>query len=149
MTTVQLAAVAPTNRLRRSAPVAGALAVGAAAVAVAANDPAAPGSHFPACAFHSATGLWCPGCGLTRGVHALLTGHVGSALSSNVFTPVAVVAVVWALLSWFRVAWDRPALRLRLAPRAQHVLFVTGTVAVLGYGLLRNIPVAPFRALAP
>jgi hypothetical protein len=114
---------------------------------VATHDPAAPGSHFPPCAFHSATGLWCPGCGLTRGLHALLGGHAGAALSYNVFTPVAVVAIVWLLVSWTRLAWDRPA--LRLPPQLQRVLVVAGPVVVLGYGVLRNIPAAPFRSLAP
>jgi hypothetical protein len=133
--------------LRRIAPIAGSAAVVAAGVLVATNDPAVPGSHFPACAFHSATGLWCPGCGLTRGMHALLGGHLGAAMSSNLFTPVAVVALVWLLVSWVRVAWDRPALRL---PRQlERSLAVAGPVILVAYGALRNIPLAPFRALAP
>jgi len=123
------------------------VAVGVATVLVAANDPAASSSRFPACVFHSATGLWCPGCGLTRGLHALLNGHVGAALSSNVFTPIAVVGIVWLLVSWTRVAWDRPA--LRLPRRAERWLLIGGPVLLFGFGLLRNIPAAPFRSLAP
>ena len=76
---VEVTAAGARPVLRRIAPIAGGAAVVAGAVLVATNDPAAPGSHFPACAFHSATGLWCPGCGLTRGLHALLDGHLGTA----------------------------------------------------------------------
>ena len=144
---MQTTATAPSAWMRRAAPLGGAVAIGVATLIVATNDPSAAGSHFPACAFHSATGLWCPGCGLTRGLHALLTGHVGTALSSNVFTPFAAVAVVWLLVSWMRVAWERPA--LRLPRRVERWLMIVAPVLVFGYGLLRNIPVAPFRSLAP
>ncbi|MFT3853790.1 MAG: DUF2752 domain-containing protein [Ilumatobacteraceae bacterium] len=144
---VTVAAPARSGRLARAAPVACCAAAGVAGVLVWRNDPAAPGSGFPACAFHSATGLWCPGCGLTRGIHALFNGHVGTALSSNVFTPVALVAIVWLLVSWLRTAWGRPA--LRLPQGAERALIVAGPVLVLGYGVLRNIPASPFRSLAP
>jgi len=144
---VEVTAARRAPVLRRIAPIAGGAAVVAGAVLVATNDPSAPGSHFPACAFHSATGLWCPGCGLTRGMHALLGGHLGTAMSSNLFTPLAAVAIVWLLVSWVRIAWDRPALRL---PRqVERRLAVAGPAVVLAYGALRNIPLAPFRWLAP
>ena len=140
--------VAPrTGWSRRVAPIACCAAAGVAGVLVWHNDPAAPGSRFPGCAFHNATGLWCPGCGLTRGMHALLNGHVGSALASNVLTPIALVAIAWLLVSWTRTSWGRPP--LRLPRRVQRVLVVAGPAVALGYGVLRNIPAAPFRSLAP
>ena len=132
---------------RRAAPIAGGVAAAVAGVLVWHNDPAAGGSRFPGCAFHSATGLWCPGCGLTRGMHALFNGHVGAALAANVFTPLALVAIVWLLAGWGRTAWGRPA--LRLPRRVERVLIVAGPVMVLGYGVLRNIPAPPFRSLTP
>ncbi|MCU1500916.1 MAG: hypothetical protein JWM12_270 [Ilumatobacteraceae bacterium] len=131
----------------RALPVACCTALAGAALVVAHNDPAASNSHFPGCAFHAATGLWCPGCGLTRGVHALLNGHIGQALSANVFTPFVVVALVVLMISWLRTAWGRSALRLR--PIAQRRLMVVGPAVVLLYGVLRNVPVAPLRTLAP
>jgi len=144
---VQLTASAPSQLIRRAAPVVGCVAVAAGTVIVATHDPAAPGSRFPACAFHSATGLWCPGCGLTRGLHALLDGHLGAALSSNVFTPLAAVGIIWLLVAWVRSAWDRPV--PRLPHRLERVLMIAGPALLLTYGVLRNIPAAPFRALAP
>jgi len=147
-TVEQVAGVDPApSWTRRIAPVACCAAVGVAGVLVWHNDPAAPGSRFPGCLFHSATGLWCPGCGLTRGVHALLNGDVGAAMASNIFTPLAIVAIVWLLVGWLRRAWDRPT--PRLPHRVERVLMIAGPAVVLAYGVLRNIPAAPFRSLAP
>jgi hypothetical protein len=137
----------PTGGLGRAAPIAACLAVGAAGLLVRHDDPGAPGSHFPSCAFHSATGLWCPGCGLTRGVHALLNGDIGAAFASNIFTPVAIIAIVWLLISWTRLAWGRAP--LRLPHRVERWLMFGGPAVVFAYGLLRNLPVAPLRSLAP
>lgn len=141
------AAAAPATRRERWMPVAcGCVLAGAAAV-VALNDPAAPGSRFPACQFHAVTGLWCPGCGLTRGFHQLLTGHPLAALSYNVFVPIVLVAVVGSWWGWTRASWGRSE---RIWPswvrqRAGLVM----TVAMVAYAVLRNIPAAPFDALAP
>lgn len=37
------------------------------------------------CAFHAATGLPCPGCGLTRGLSALSQGDLSTALAMHPF----------------------------------------------------------------
>jgi hypothetical protein len=138
----------------RAGPIAGRVAslAGGAGLAVlglyvAANDPAAPGAHFPACQFRAATGLWCPGCGLTRGCHQLLTGHPLAALGENLFVPLflVVVAVAWA--NWVRTSFGRRS--LRVPRRLQHWAAVGLPILLVAYGVLRNIPAAPFRALAP
>ncbi|MBI4884921.1 MAG: DUF2752 domain-containing protein [Actinobacteria bacterium] len=135
------------NGLRRALPLAcGCAAVGLAAV-VAANDPAAADSRFPVCLFRASTGLWCPGCGLTRGMHQLLNGHVASALHYNVFLPLVVAAVGLGWWSWMRASWDRqpPRLPVWLVRPLTWGL----PSALIIYGVLRNIPVAPFSTLAP
>jgi len=137
----------PGSLARRGAPIACGGALATAAAFLATHDPAAGNSLFPRCAFHQATGLWCPGCGLTRGIYQLLHGHVGAALSYNLFTPVAVVAMAVAWLGWLRVAWGAPP--IRVPQWAGRWLAVALPVLILVYGVLRNIPAAPFRALAP
>jgi hypothetical protein len=132
---------------RRAAPIAGAGATVVAAVFLARHDPAAGNSLFPRCAFHQVTGLWCPGCGLTRGLYQLMHGHIGAALGSNLFTPVAVVAIVAGWLVWLRVSWGAPP--IRIPHRGARLLAVTAPALILVYGVLRNLPVAPLRALAP
>jgi hypothetical protein len=132
---------------RRSAPIAAGGALVAGALFVSTHNPASAGSPFPACAFHQATGLWCPGCGLTRGVYQLLHGHVGAALGYNIFTPLAVAAIVIVWVGWLRVSWGGSP--IRVSPRTGRWLAVTTAVLLLVYGVLRNVPVAPLRALAP
>ena len=131
----------------RAAPVACGCALAAVAGFVATHDPAAAGSRFPGCAFHQITGLWCPGCGLTRGTYQLLHGHVGAALGYNVFTPLALTAIVVAWFGWLRSSWG--ATPLRLPASAGRWLAVAMPVLIIAYGVLRNLPVAPLRALAP
>jgi Protein of unknown function (DUF2752) len=121
------------------------LATGAALVAF--NDPASAGSRFPACAFHRATGLWCPGCGLTRGTHHLLNGDPIAALGSNVFTPLVLTAIVITWTVWMLSSVGHPLTNPieRLPRRLGPVLLVV----VAGYGVVRNIDVVGLRALAP
>ena len=72
-----------------------AVAVAAAAATVLyAVDPSRT-RLTPPCPYLSLTGLACPGCGLTRSMHALLHGNVAQAFSWNpwifVAAPVAIV----------------------------------------------------------
>jgi hypothetical protein len=137
----------PVAWRRRAMPILCGCALAGAAALVAVNDPSAPVSRFPACQFHAMTGLWCPGCGLTRGFHQLLTGHLGAAMSYNVFVPLVLVAVVARWWSWLRTSWGHRGIRLPAAV-SRHAGAVIA-VAMVVYGVLRNIPVAPFRSLAP
>jgi len=136
----------------RLAPLATGAALATAAWYVAAHDPMRAGSRYLPCVVHSTTGYWCPGCGLTRGTHALLTGHPIEALSINLFTPVVVVMVIGGWVLWTARTWGRPTPtwweRSRAVTSSRRGF--TAVLAILTiYGVLRNIPVAPFEALAP
>lgn len=115
------------------------LGVGAAALVatgyVAAVDPNGAG-HYPTCPFLAITGLYCPGCGALRAVHALAHGDVLTALARNPFAVVAAGYLVVALVFWLqRTARGRSV--HRLAP--PWVLYgVLG--AILIFGVLRNVP---------
>lgn len=50
---------------------------------------------FTECAFKSATGLYCPGCGGTRAMDALFSGHFIKALIYHPFVPYCLV--MWIL----------------------------------------------------
>ncbi len=131
--------------LSRLAPVACGCALAGAAAYVGVHDPAEGG--YPACPLYTLTGYWCPGCGLTRATHHLLRAEFGAAFSANVFVLVTLGAIVGAWWMWLRAAWGRPPLRV---PKRFGVLTaVVLPVALVAYGVLRNIPSAPFRALAP
>ncbi len=139
--------VRPARGVERIAALATGAALAGAAVLVAANDPSAPGSRFPGCVFHAATGLWCPGCGLTRGTHHLLTGDPLAALSSNVFTPFVVAAIALSWLAWALRSFGREVRLLRPAPSG--AVGGAAIALVVVFGVVRNLPVAPFDALAP
>lgn len=51
--------------------------------------------RFP-CIFHEITGLYCPGCGGTRAVKALLGGHI---ITSFMYNPIVLYSVVMYI--WF------------------------------------------------
>ena len=93
------------------------------------------------------TGLWCPGCGLTRGFHQLFTGHPISALQYNIFVPLVLLAAVAGWWSWLRVSWGRS--RVPLPPWALRSIALYMPLALIVYGVLRNIPATPFSSLAP
>ncbi|MGZ5393859.1 MAG: DUF2752 domain-containing protein, partial [Mycobacterium sp.] len=131
---------------RRSAPICCGAALTTGAAFLATNDPGATGARYPGCVFHQMTGLWCPGCGLTRGTYELLHGHVGAALGYNIFTPLALAAIVVAWFAWLRVSWGAAAIRL---PQSS-LRWMAGIIPtiVVAYSLLRNIPLDPLRSLA-
>ncbi len=140
-------ASAHSGAARRVAPIACGAALAGAAAFIGTHDPGAAGSRYPGCAFHQLTGLWCPGCGLTRGTYQLLHGHIGAAVSYNVFTPLALAAIAVVWVGWLRVAWG--AQPIHVTQRLGRLLAVIAPVLVVTYGVLRNVPVAPLRALAP
>jgi hypothetical protein len=124
--------------------------VGAAVVGLGTHvylhDPARGGAFLP-CPFHRITGLWCPGCGMTRAFHHLLHGDVGGALGLNLLFPVVVVLVGYTWFAWlWRALGHRPLPTLQRVPNG---VWTASIVIGLVYGVLRNLPMAPFTALAP
>jgi hypothetical protein len=131
-------------RLGRKALPAGVLAgIAAAATLVAAVDPNEPG-HYPTCPFLWVTGLYCPGCGSLRMVHALTHGHVGEAFGRN---PLAFMLIPLAGYLWVRwvgcTARGEPMSSALLRPKAA---WAFGALLVV-YWVVRNLPVG--QALAP
>src|SRR5437763_8211737 len=47
-------------------------------------------AFYPRCPLYALTGIYCPGCGATRAVHALATGHLVTALHDNLVLVAAV-----------------------------------------------------------
>ncbi|MGE6331687.1 DUF2752 domain-containing protein [Stenotrophomonas sp. NPDC077659] len=107
-------------------------------------DPSSAASPFPPCAFRALTGLYCVGCGGTRCAHALLHGDVTTALAMN---PLLVISQPFLLLMLLNIAGIRPRV---LDPLMRVLANPTFWLWLLpGYALLRNLPWAPFTALAP
>lgn len=118
-----------------AAPVATALAALGAVAVVAAVDPSEPG-HYPTCPLLTTTGLYCPGCGSLRAVHALAHGDVVSALGRNPLTTLAVPLLVVLWVRWLAGSVHGRADR-RLPSAA--LVWTVGAV-ILAFGVARNVP---------
>lgn len=129
----------------RLAPLAVAGASAAACTLLVLVDPNQPGV-YPTCPFLALTGRWCPGCGSLRGLRALLTGAPGAALGLNALMVLALPYLAYSSLAWASPLLGGPRLRpVQLSARATWA--VLGVVLV--FWLARNLPWAPFVALAP
>jgi hypothetical protein len=98
------------------------------------------GGVLPACPFRAMTGLDCPGCGMTRGLRALVHGHPLAALGHNVLLAALVPLTVWGWLGW--AAFPVPRLP-RLSNRAWAL--VVGLLAA--FAVVRNLPLPGCRWL--
>lgn len=132
-------------KLERLFAAAGATAIISGSAAVWYFDPKTAG-FFPVCPLYSLTGFACPGCGLTRGFHALFHGDVLTALDYNALLPFFAVGITFALVSMFYYAFRGRTLPFNLLhPNALWVFFIVMIV----FGVARNLPLYPFTILFP
>lgn len=96
---------------------------------------------LPACAFKAATGLDCPGCGMTRGLHSLVRGDVVRSLDHNVLL-VALLFITATVLVWNAIARRIGRSPVRLEFR--RATWVAIGLGVLAFWVMRNLPWAPF-----
>jgi hypothetical protein len=97
---------------------------------------------LPVCPFKAVTGLDCPGCGLTRGVRQLVTGHPLAALDHNVLLVALVPFVTWAWLAWAGLVTAHPPPRVG-GRRAWALLGF-----VVAFAVVRNLPFPGCRWLS-
>lgn len=124
---------------------AGILIVSAAVFVVTYFNPVTAG-FFPVCPFYAATGLACPGCGMTRGFHALFHGDILGALDFNALIPFYFSFFAYIGISMFLVLTRGRGLSFNMfKPR-----LVYGFIVVFGiFAIVRNLPLYPFTVLAP
>ncbi|HKP71115.1 MAG TPA: DUF2752 domain-containing protein [Pyrinomonadaceae bacterium] len=123
----------------------GATAMLAGAGVVAYFDPTKAG-FFPVCPLYSLTGYACPGCGMTRGFHALFHGDILTALDYNALLPIFGALLGVGFLSLFYFAIKGRGLPFNLYfPR----LLWVALVMLLTFGVVRNLPWYPFTVLFP
>ena len=108
-------------------------------------DPARAG-FFPVCPLYSTTGYACPGCGLTRGFHALFHGDILTALDFNALIPLVVVLLGYIFASLVSVAARGRGI---LLGNWNLVLLWVMLGILIVFGVLRNLPFYPFTVLFP
>ena len=133
------------TRLQRIFAAAGVAAIAAASALVGYFNPSNV-NFFPVCPLYAVTGLACPGCGLTRGFHALFHGDVISALDYNALLPVFAFIFGYFLLAMFLIAVRGRGLSFEIFRPG----FLYGFLATaLAFAVLRNLPLYPFSVLYP
>lgn len=92
------------------------------------------------------TGLACPGCGMTRGFHALFHGDLITAMDYNAMIPVFSLLFGFFFVSMLLVAVRGKALsKWTYSPKLLFGFFVL----LVAFGVLRNLPYYPFTFLYP
>ena len=131
--------------VERSAAAAGAIAMVAGSAAVAYFDPT-KANFFPVCPLFALTGFACPGCGLTRGFHALFHGDILTALDFNALIPVWAVIFAWVTVSLVLLALrGRGLFMWPTRPRFMYAFMIV----LVTFGVMRNIPAWPLTILFP
>ncbi|MDQ3061249.1 MAG: DUF2752 domain-containing protein [Acidobacteriota bacterium] len=133
------------STVERILAVAGIAAIGAGAFIVGYFNPTTA-NLFPVCPLYSLTGIHCPGCGLTRGFHALFHGDILTALHFNALLPIYAFVFGFLVVSMFLVAVRGRGLSWKIIPpSAMYGLLILAA----SFFVLRNLPFYPFNLLAP
>jgi hypothetical protein len=134
----------PRPKWRRLLAPAGVLAGVAVAVTyVSAVDPNQHG-HYPTCPFLALTGLYCPGCGSLRMIHALAHGHVAEGFGRNPFAFLLIPVLGYLWTRWVMCAVRGETISSPLFRTS--VIWVFSVLMVV-YWIVRNLPFG--HALAP
>lgn len=93
---------------------------------------------FPACPFHSLTGLQCPGCGSQRAVHHLLNFEIGKAFAKNALL---ILAIPYLIMGFVFDRLKNPSpktLKWRRSFFGKHAILVVLGV-IIAFWILRNL----------
>ena len=99
---------------------------------------------LPKCFFHELTGLYCPGCGVQRSFHALLNGHILTAIDYNLLFILFLPLIIYFILA-FALGKKHPYSSFIY----KSAFSFTIVIVVVSFWVLRNIPMVPFSWLAP
>lgn len=101
---------------------------------------------FPPCPVHYLTGWYCPGCGSLRAIHQLLHGNLRAAWAMNPLTVVLLPFLSYGLISSILLEWRGRGLP---QPFLRAAWIRALCVAIVLFGIARNLPLHPFDWLAP
>lgn len=116
----------------------GSAALGAC-IYTAMHDPNTESSILPPCPFKAMTGFDCPGCGMTRGVYALMKGDPLKMLNHNILLIMLLPAVGYGFLRWTLQSFGKATTwqPIRLPRDWMNTALV---VLVIGFWVVRNLP---------
>ena len=134
-----------SSTVERSFAFVGVAAMSVAAFAVGYFNPATAG-FFPLCPLLKLTGIACPGCGMTRGLHALLHGDILTALDYNLLLPAVLFFFGYLFVSLFLTFARGRGFEFKLFN--QKIIW-SFFIFAIGFTVLRNLPYYPFNILYP
>ena len=91
------------------------------------------------CIFHKVTGLYCPGCGITRAIRALVKGNVAESFHNNI--------LLYTVIPFLGLVEIIYRLTNRKYKKMYNIILILLLAIALIFGVLRNIP--QFSFLAP
>ncbi len=101
---------------------------------------------FPVCPLLKMTGIACPGCGLTRGFHALFHGDFLTALGFNALLPVFAFVFAYLFVAMVLIAGRGKVIKFQIF---QPFLIWGFLILSLVFAVARNLPYYPFTLLYP
>lgn len=94
------------------------------------------------CVIHEVTGFYCPGCGITRMIFALFTGHIKEAFMYNqllfIMLPFLIFYFAYELYLYITAKEDKILIRI---PKYVYIILL---VIVLAWGVIRNLSFFPY-----
>ncbi|MDR1492787.1 MAG: DUF2752 domain-containing protein [Planctomycetaceae bacterium] len=100
---------------------------------------------FPACPFHTVTGLYCPGCGSLRATHFLLNGCFLHSIRCNPLVSLMSPLIIFSATRWFCTAF----LQIRVPFPYQNAIYWTILVVIILFFIARNLPFEFLEILRP
>lgn len=94
-------------------------------------------SSVPRCIFLRTTGFYCPGCGGSHAIDALLSFHV---IEAALYHPAVVYFA--AVIGWYLISHTIEYLsagRFAIGMRYRDIWMIAGVVLILGNWILRNV----------
>jgi Protein of unknown function (DUF2752) len=108
-------------------------------------DPAET-TFIPMCPCLLLTGLYCPGCGSLRAIHAITGLRIDRAFGYNPLLVLFLPLFIWFFATNLATAcWGPDKIKFSLPPAfAKSLLLI-----IVAYFVIRNIPAYPFTLLQP
>lgn len=93
-----------------------------------------------ACVFYEITGLYCPGCGITRSILSLIDGNIYQAFRYNPIIFIDIPLIIIASIIDF-IYKDNKKVK-----KVTNAIYIMLLIITLVFGVLRNIPYFSFLA---
>jgi len=93
-----------------------------------------------ACVFYEITGLYCPGCGITRSILSLIDGNIYQAFRYNPIIFIDIPLIIITSIIDF-IYKDNKKVK-----KVTNVIYIMLLIITLVFGVLRNIPYFSFLA---